>query len=196
MATRIRPLNTRLVIRPDDPEERTRGGIIIPDNAKERPARGKLVAKGPGMLMRTGDRYPMPSIEEGDTVIYSKFSGTVLKIDGVVHVILRDDDIMAGGQGDKILPFADRVLVRLDKAAEMTKSGLHIPESAQEKPLAGEVVAVGDGRIVDGKFHPLDIEPGERVQFAKYAGTEVTIRGEKFTLFREDDLLGVIETVS
>jgi chaperonin GroES len=197
MAIRIRPLNTRIVIRPDDPEERSKGGIIIPDNLKERPARGTVVSKGPGMLMKTGSRWPMPPIENGDKVLYSKFAGTELKVDGVLHLVLRDDDIMAVGRGEKLQPVGDRVLVRIDKAADRTGGGIIIPDSAKEKPLMGEVMAVGEGKPVeDGTLFPLDVQVGNRVHIAKYSGIEVLVEGEKYTIFREDDLLGVIETVS
>ncbi len=197
MAIRIRPLNTRIVIKPDDPEERSKGGIIIPDVAKTKKAMGTVVSKGPGMLMKSGKRWPMSAIQAGDRVVYSKYAGSELKIEGVVHVILRDDDVMAGGTDDKhLLPLMDRVLVRSDKPVEKSSGGIFIPETAQEKPLEGEVIAVGQGKALeDGELRPLDVKVGERVTFAKYAGTELSIGGETFLIFREDDFLGVIEKI-
>jgi chaperonin GroES len=197
MGENLRPLNTRLIVRPDDPESRSKGGIIIPDQAKEKPVAGTLVAKGPGMLMRSGARWPMPEVEAGDRVVYSQYAGVELEIEGKIHIVLRDDDLFLGGPDPKSLrPMADRIVVRKDKAAEMSKGGIIIPDSAKEKVLSGEVIAVGRGKVLeDGVIRPLDVKVGDMVKFARYQGTDVLVGGEKFTVFREDDLLGVVELV-
>lgn len=196
MATRLRPLGTRIIVRPDDPETRSKGGIIIPDTAKQKPATGTVVAMGPGMLMKTGGRWPMPDVSEGDKVIYLKYAGTEMKIEGVVHLVVRDDDLIVGGPEGKMKPLGDRVLVRVDKAEEKSVGGIIIPDIAREKPLAGEVVAIGNGKAMeDGTIRPLDVKVGERVNFSKHSGTAAKVNGEPYTIFREDDFLGVIETV-
>jgi chaperonin GroES len=194
MGEKLRPLNTRLIVRPDDPESRSKGGIIIPDQAKAKPVAGTLVAKGPGMLMRSGARWPMPDVEEGHRVVYSQYAGVETEIDGKIHIVLRDDDLILGGPDAKSLhPMGDRILVRKDKAAEKIGS-IIIPDNAKEKVLSGEIIAVGRGKVLeDGVIRPLDVKVGERVRYAKYQGTDVLVGGEMFTVFREDDLLGVIE---
>jgi chaperonin GroES len=196
MTTTLRPLNTRIIVRPDEPESRSRGGIIIPDNAKEKKARGTVVAVGPGMLMKTGERWPMPPISPGDRVLYSKYAGQEVKIDDVLHIVIRDEDCMAGGKDDAHLtPIHDKVIVRADKAADKTAGGLIIPDVAKDKPLEGEVVAVGAGKILkDGKMRPLDVQAGDRVKFGKFSGFDVEIGGEEFKILHEDDLLGVVAT--
>jgi chaperonin GroES len=94
----------------------------------------------------------------------------------------------------KIRPLQDRVIVRRIEEAEKTKGGIIIPDTAKEKPMEGKVIAVGKGKILeDGKIHPLDVKAGDRVLFAKYAGTEVKIDEEEHLIMREDDILGVIE---
>jgi chaperonin GroES len=94
----------------------------------------------------------------------------------------------------KIRPLQDRVIVKRVKEEEKTKGGIIIPDTAKEKPVEGEVVAVGKGKILeDGKLRPLDIKAGDRVLFGKYGGTEVKIEGEEHLILREDDILGVIE---
>ena len=91
-------------------------------------------------------------------------------------------------------PLHDRVLVRRIEAAEKTAGGIIIPDTAKEKPLEGEVIAVGNGKILeDGKVRALDIKAGDRILFSKYAGTEVKINGEDHLILREEDVLGVIE---
>ena len=91
-------------------------------------------------------------------------------------------------------PLHDRVVVRRLTAEEKTAGGIIIPDTAKEKPIEGEVIAVGNGKILeDGKVRPLDIKPGDRVLFSKYAGTEIKIDGEEHLMMREEDILGVIE---
>jgi chaperonin GroES len=94
----------------------------------------------------------------------------------------------------KIRPLQDRVIVKRVKEEEKTKGGIIIPDSAKEKPIEGEVLAVGNGKILDnGNVRKLDIKEGDRVLFGKYAGTEVKVEGEDHLILREDDILGVIE---
>ena len=91
-------------------------------------------------------------------------------------------------------PLGDRVLVKRVEEEEKTKGGIIIPDSAKEKPIEGEVLAVGNGKVLeDGKVRALDIKPGDRVLFGKYSGTEVKLDGEEALILREDDILGVIE---
>ena len=91
-------------------------------------------------------------------------------------------------------PLQDRVVVRRVEQEEKTKGGIIIPDTAQEKPMEGEVLSVGPGaRSEDGKLHPLDVKQGARVLFGKWAGTEVVIEGEDRLILKESDILGVIE---
>ena len=94
----------------------------------------------------------------------------------------------------KIRPLQDRVIVKRVKEEEKTKGGIIIPDTAKEKPVEGEVVAVGNGKVNDeGKLRPLDVKVGDRVLFGKYSGTEVKLDGEEHLILREDDIVGVIE---
>ena len=93
----------------------------------------------------------------------------------------------------KIRPLQDRVIVKRLKEEEKTKGGIIIPDSAKEKPVEGEVLAVGNGKVVDGKLQTPDVKAGDRILFGKYSGTEVKIDGEEHLILREDDILGVIE---
>ncbi len=94
----------------------------------------------------------------------------------------------------KLRPLYDRVLVKRVDSETTTKGGLIIPDTAKEKPLEGEVVSVGNGRVLeDGSVRPMTVKAGDRVLFAKYAETEVKVGGENFLLLREDDLLGIVE---
>ncbi|MCA9271141.1 MAG: co-chaperone GroES [Planctomycetales bacterium] len=91
---KVRPLDDRVVVSPIEAEEMTAGGIVLPDTAKEKPQRGSVVATGPGRLLESGERGEL-SIKEGDQVIYGKYGGSDIEIDGVEYKILRESDILA-----------------------------------------------------------------------------------------------------
>jgi chaperonin GroES len=92
-----------------------------------------------------------------------------------------------------IKPLADRVLVKAQKAEEKTASGIIIPDTAKEKPMQGEILAVGKGRVADdGKVSPLEVKVGDKVLYGKYSGTEVTFDGEEYLIMRESDIYAII----
>ena len=94
MALKLEPLADRLVVKPIEREEVTRGGIVLPDTAKEKPQEGKVLAVGPGRLSEDGKRMAM-DIKVGDVVLYTKYGGTEIKIDDEELIILRESDILA-----------------------------------------------------------------------------------------------------
>mgnify|MGYP001077095446 CR=1 FL=1 len=91
---KLKPLADRLVVEPVEQEEVTAGGIILPETAKEKPQQGKVISAGPGRTDEDGDRIPM-DVKEGDRVLYAKYSGTEVKVDGKKLLILRESDILA-----------------------------------------------------------------------------------------------------
>ena len=94
----------------------------------------------------------------------------------------------------KIRPLQDRIIVKRLDEEEKSKGGIIIPDSAKEKPLEAEVVAVGRGKVLDdGKVREPEVKAGDRILFGKYSGTEIKIEGEDHLILREDDILGVIE---
>ncbi|MEX0814294.1 MAG: co-chaperone GroES [Dongiaceae bacterium] len=94
----------------------------------------------------------------------------------------------------KFRPLHDRVLLRRVDQEEKTRGGIIIPDTAQEKPMEGEIIAVGEGaRNEDGKLFPLDVRPGDRVLFGKWSGTEVRVDGEDLLIMKESDIMGIIE---
>ena len=90
----VKPLDDRVLIRQSEAEERTAGGIVLPDTAKEKPQRGKVVAAGIGKLLDSGERGKM-SLKKGDEVFYGKYSGTEIKIDGEEYVLIKETDVLA-----------------------------------------------------------------------------------------------------
>jgi len=94
----------------------------------------------------------------------------------------------------KIRPLHDRVIVKRLDEEKTSPGGIVIPDSAAEKPILGEVIAVGNGKILDnGKLRALAVKKGDKVLFGKYGGTEVKIDGEDYLVLREDDIMGVVE---
>jgi len=95
---KIRPLNDRLLVQRLEEEEKTAGGIIIPDSAKEKPAQGKVVAVGPGKTNDAGERVAL-QVKEGDVILFSKYGGTDVKLDGEDYLIMREDDVLGIVEG-------------------------------------------------------------------------------------------------
>jgi chaperonin GroES len=94
----------------------------------------------------------------------------------------------------KVRPLQDRILVKRLEEEEKTKGGIIIPDTAKEKPVEGEVMAVGSGKVTDkGEVRPLVVKKGDRILFGKYSGTEIKIEGVEHLILREDEVLGVIE---
>ncbi|MBU1628255.1 co-chaperone GroES [bacterium] len=93
----------------------------------------------------------------------------------------------------RLKPLGDRILVkRIEEEEELKKGGIIIPDTAKEKPIEGEVVAVGPGKILEnGQRQPMEVKAGNKVLFGKYSGTEIKIEGEEFLIMREDDVLGI-----
>ena len=92
-----------------------------------------------------------------------------------------------------IRPLYDRIVVKRINEKETLRSGIIIPDSAQEKPHEAEVIAIGHGKLIEGKLFPLDVKVGDRVLFGKYSGNEIKLGGQEYLVMREDDVLGVLE---
>jgi chaperonin GroES len=95
----------------------------------------------------------------------------------------------------KIRPLHDRILIRRIEEQETVRGGIIIPDTAKEKPQEGEVIAVGNGKILEnGQRVALDVKAGDRILFGKYAGSEIKIEGQEYLILREDEVLGVLES--
>jgi chaperonin GroES len=94
----------------------------------------------------------------------------------------------------KLRPLGDRVVVKAISRETVTKSGIVLPDTAKEKPQEGEILAVGPGKVLDnGKHVTLEVQVGQKILFAKYAGTEVKMDGEEYLILRESDIMGIVE---
>ena len=94
----------------------------------------------------------------------------------------------------KIQPLADRIMVKVLEAKEITKGGIVLPDSAKEKPQEAEVIAVGKGKVSDeGKTIPPEVKAGDKILFGKYSGTEITVDGKEYLILKEEDILAIIK---
>ncbi len=91
---KVRPLRDRIIVKRLEEEEKTKGGIIIPDSAKEKPVEGKVIAVGDGKIKEDGTKIPL-EVKKGDRVLFAKYSGTEIKIDGEEHLMMKEDDVLA-----------------------------------------------------------------------------------------------------
>ena len=91
---KLKPLNDRVLVKRLESEEKTAGGLYIPDTAKEKPSTGEVVAVGPGKIAENGSRVAM-AVKKGDEVLFNKYAGTEIKLDGVDHLVMREEDILA-----------------------------------------------------------------------------------------------------
>jgi chaperonin GroES len=93
----------------------------------------------------------------------------------------------------KIQPLADRIVVQVLEAEEVTKGGIVLPDTAKEKPQQAEVMEVGKGKVSDGKVIPPEVKKGDRVLFGKYSGTEITVDGKEYLILKEEDILAIVK---
>ncbi len=91
---KVKPLHDRIIVKRLEEEEKTKGGIIIPDSAKEKPIEGKVIAVGGGKIKKDGKKIPM-EVKKGDRVLFAKYGGTEIKIDGEEHLMMKEDDVLA-----------------------------------------------------------------------------------------------------
>ena len=90
---KVRPLNDRIIVKRVKEETKTKGGIIIPDSAKEKPLEGKVIAAGNGRILENGSKIPL-EVKKGDKILFSKYAGTEIKIDGVEYLMMREEDVL------------------------------------------------------------------------------------------------------
>mmetsp|Transcript_1643 Transcript_1643/g.2347 ORF Transcript_1643/g.2347 Transcript_1643/m.2347 type:complete len:260 (-) Transcript_1643:57-836(-) len=193
----IVPLRNFVLVQTKDSLSATSGGILLPDQSKERPTEGVVIAAGPGKLHpHTGIRIHNP-VQKGMSVLYGKFDGTPLSYDGEQMQMIRDDDVMLYYEGvqmtkDNVTPCRDYVLIKLDKENLETSSGIVVAATVTKDnlPCIGTVFKVGEGRLASsGEFTNSPVNAGERVKFKDYSGNEIKIQGEEYALVRMVDIL-------
>lgn len=193
----IAPTNNFILVKVAAAQEQTQGGILLAGKAKIKKTEGTVISVGPGRTHpETGAAFDIP-VASGEGVVYGKFDGTELDVDGVKHTLIRDDDILVKFTGDELTLDAcdvvrDNVLVYVEKKETATEGGILIAQSSKRdsKPSTGEVVKVGPGRIAsNGEVMAMEVAPGDMVKFRDFAGNEVTIDDKEYSVVKMADIL-------
>ncbi len=196
----LQPVANFILVRVKDTLTATSGGILLPDQSKERPTEGLVVAAGPGKVHPyTAVRIHNP-IKVGMSVVYGQFDGKAVSYNEDACQLIRDDDCLLYYEGvtmkfDNVFPVRDYVLIELDKDPETlaTSSGVVIANQvmADVLPCEGTVAKVGEGRMASkGELTKPQVQVGDRVKFKDYSGNEVKIEGKEYTVVKMVDILG------
>ncbi|KAL3904260.1 MAG: hypothetical protein SGILL_010138 [Bacillariaceae sp.] len=193
----VKPTNNFILVKIADAVEETEGGILLTGKAKIKKTEGKVISVGPGKTHpETGAVFDMP-VASGENVVYGKYDGTEMEIDGAKHTLIRDDDVLVKFSGDDLTldsaeVVRDAVLVYVETKERETEGGILIAKSSssETKPSTGKVVKVGPGRFAtNGERVEMEVSPEEFIKFRDYAGNEVEIDGEEYTVVRMMDIL-------
>jgi len=193
----INPLNNFLLVKISSSKETTDGGILLTGGAKIKKTEGTVVAVGPGRTHpESGVLFDMP-FEEGDGVVYGKYDGTTIDLDGEKHILIRDDDVLVKYRGDEMtidnaIAIRDNVLVYVEKKEAETEGGILIAMSStsDSRPSTGKVVSVGPGRMAsNGDVIEMEVQVGDMIKFRDFAGNEVTISDQDYSVVRMSDIL-------
>lgn len=197
----ITPLGNFILVKVKETLTTTTGGILIPDQAKQRPTEGVVIESGPGKIHpQTGVRITNP-IPVGMSVLYGKFDGRPLEYKGDECQVIRDDDVLLYYPGVTIkletaIPVRDYLLIEIDSAfgdqPRTTKSGVVIAQQVlkSDVPCEGKVVKIGEGRMAsDGRLTTSPVKPGDTVKWKDYAGNDVMIEGKPYSVVKMVDVL-------
>lgn len=193
----VTPLNNFLLVKIADIKDETDGGILLTGKAKVKKTEGKVVSVGPGKTHQdSGVVFDMP-VSAGEGVVYGKYDGTEIDLDGDKHILIRDDDILVKFTGDELTlegadVTRDSVLVYVERKETSTEGGILIAKSSktENRPSTGEVVKVGPGRIAaNGELMAMEVEVGDMVKFRDFAGNEVNIGENEYSVVRMADIL-------
>ena len=180
------PVGDRVLVKSVEPEDKTTSGILLPTSAQRKPTQGDVVSTSAS------------GVSSGDRVVYSKYAGTEVELDGAAHIILKEDDVIGvlkGGEDISALnPLQDRVLIEVAAAKDTTSGGLLLTEASKDKPTIGKVVAVGPGRAGDDdKVVAPAVSVGSSVLYQKYSGSEFEgTDGKSYNVVRDADILATV----
>lgn len=183
--------NNFILVQVADAVEKSDGGILLTGSAKVQKTEGTVVSVGPGKTHpETGEPFEIP-VQAGEKVVYGKYDGTEIEIDGVRHSLIRDEDVLVKFTGDELTTesanvIRDSVLVYVEQKESETEGGLLLTKSSnsENRQSTGKVVKVGPGLFAD-----MEVAPGDSIKFREYFGNEVEIEGEEYTVVRMGDIL-------
>jgi len=188
----IRPIGDRVLVRRDEAEAETEGGIFVPATVRNPPQRGTVVAVGEGVYTESGDLIKLQA-EPGNSLLFGAHCGNEVEFNHETLLMLTAREMLAVVDGDEVRPVGDRVLVRRDKPKDQTDGGLFLPETAQKPPQTGVVVAHGEGIYTEsGVLLTLPVAAGNRVLFGDGVGSEIEVKGEALIMLGIRDIYGTV----
>lgn len=191
------PTNNFILVKVAPPKEETEGGILLTGKSKVTKTEGTVVSTGPGKTHPdTGAIFEMP-VNAGDNVVYGQYDGTEIDIDGELHTLIRDDDVLVKFSGESLSlescdVIRDSVLVYVETKETATEGGILLAQikSAESRPSTGKVIKVGPGRFsTGGDLMEMEIEEGDFIKFRDFAINEVEIDGEDYNVVSAQDVL-------
>jgi chaperonin GroES len=192
----LKPMGNSLLIKVKEALSETKGGLFIPDNAKERPTEGTVIANGPGRVHPETAVQLDIAVKAGQAVMYGKYDGSELRYNDAEHQLIKDDDVLlkypAGEEAvlANVECVKDQILIELAKE-EATEGGLIISQVEKEKrPDYGKVVKVGPGRQAgNGHYMTPQVAPGDMVRFRDFAGAQIKLDNRDYLVIRNYDIL-------
>lgn len=193
----LTPLSNNILVKVKDVADTTSGGLFLPDNAKERPTEGTVVAAGPGRVHPETALQMDMAVQVGQNVLYGKYDGTELKYCELNHQMIKDDDVLLTYDGEtptleNVQPVKDQVLIKLPPKEEENAAGIIIKTAEEDKKKInyGVVAKVGPGRQAgNGKYMEMQVKPGDGVRFRPFSINEVKLSGENYVVVRAYDIL-------
>ncbi|KAA6424844.1 hypothetical protein WJX79_003516 [Trebouxia sp. C0005] len=182
----VSPVGDRVYVKVDVSEEKTSSGLLLPVSAQKKPTQGEIVGAGTAKAVKNGDK-----------VVYSKYAGTELKVEGADYVLLKEDDVIGVLNSTDIaqlLPLGDRILIEIADVEDTTEGGLLMAGSSKEKPTLGTVVAVGSGKANEkGDVVKPTLGKGDTVLYQKYSGVDFEGENERqYVVLKENDILAAL----
>lgn len=193
----LSPLSNNLLIKVKEVASATSGGLYIPDNAKERPTEGLVVAAGPGRVHPDTGILINSAVAVGENVIYGKYDGTELKYNDINHQMIKDDDVLLKFTGkeatlENVDCVKDQVLIKLPPKEDTSLSGIIVTtaETKEKRASYGTVAKIGPGRQAgNGALMPIQVKPGDGVRFRDFAGSVVKLGTDEYLVIRAYDIL-------
>lgn len=193
----LKPTNNFVLVKIAEAQEQTEGGILLAGKAKIKKTQGTVVSVGPGKTHPDSGAVIGIPVQAGEGVVYGKYDGTEIDLDGAKHTLIRDDDILVKFTGSDLKietadVVRDNVLVYVEKKEISTEGGILIAKSSksESRPSTGKVVKVGPGRYsTNGELMAMEVEEGDMVKFRDFAGNEVNIGGEEYSVVKMVDIL-------
>ena len=193
------PLSNNLLVEVRQAPDVTKGGLFIPDNAKERATEGTVVSAGGGRYhSETGVKFAM-EVAPGENVMYDQFDGSSIRYNEVDHQLIKEEDVLLVYEGEEALEatvrcIKDNILVRLPKVEDTNFAGIIVSTatdgSTAKKPDRGVVVKVGPGRVIqNGDVLPMCVQPGDSIRFRDFAGVQVKLGHEEYCVIKDHDVM-------